>query len=97
MTTLMNPHKPITQIHGLSRHCCWEKLDLKVNPWIYRAHQSTSSAACWTSKALAKPYTQGWENISLQPSVAPVLSTLEGCMGVGVGEWVPVMCHRIQE
>lgn len=33
MTTLMNPHKPITQIQGLSRYCCWEKLDLKVNPW----------------------------------------------------------------
>lgn len=40
MTTLMNPHKPITQIQGLSRHCCWEKLDLKVNPWNM---QSTSA------------------------------------------------------
>lgn len=28
----MNPYKPISQVLGLSRHCFWEKVDLRVNP-----------------------------------------------------------------
>jgi hypothetical protein len=96
MTALVNPYKLISQVLGLSRHCCWEKLGLRENPSICRIFQPTSSATLWTSKALAELCIQGLETHQSLAFCGPSLELFSGaCGGRGRRGWGMVLCSML--